>query len=181
MTEFKLVISTHDGKSYQKEIKSPEADNLLKKRIGDKISGDSLGYSGYEFEITGGSDKCGFPMRKGIQLPRKMVLLGKSVGFSGKNRNKKKQKGLIRRKTVCGELVTKIIRQVNLKVLKEGSAKLGEAAEEKPAEETPEAKEEKTKAKPAEEKKEEVKPEAAEEKPKEEPKLEEKAEKPEPK
>ena len=131
MVEFKLVLGAKDGKSYQKEIKSPEADNLLKLRIGDKISGESLGFAGYEFEIAGGSDKCGFPMRKGILQARKSILIGESVGFSGykrklgKKTTLRKQKGLIKRRTVCGEMVTKIIHQVNLKVLKEGSQKLG--------------------------------------------------------
>tara|TARA_Y100000310_G_scaffold112526_1_gene111012 strand:- start:314 stop:814 length:501 start_codon:yes stop_codon:yes gene_type:complete len=150
MTDFKLVLGTKDGKCYQKEIKSPEADHLLKQRIGEKVSGDNLGFSGYEFEITGGSDKCGFPMRKGIQEPRKSVLIGGSVGFCGKKRKhekkktRKKQKGLVKRRTVCGEMVTKIINQINLKVVKEGSQSLGEApATEAPKEEAKvEAKEE---------------------------------------
>ncbi len=126
MVEFKLVLGTKDGKSHQKELKSPEADFLLKRRIGETVKGDDLGFAGYEFMITGGSDKCGFPMRKGILQPRKKILLtGRTVGFSGKNRLKKKQKGLIRKRTVCGELITKIIHQVNLKVVKEGAAPLG--------------------------------------------------------
>ncbi len=134
--EFKVVIGTKDGKCVQKEFKDTEADVLLSKNIGDTISGDDLGLAGYEFVITGGSDKCGFPMRKGIQAPRKKVMIGKSVGFSGKNRNKKKQNGLFKRRTICGERVTKIIRQVNLKVTKEGKAPLGEApAEAAPKEE----------------------------------------------
>ena len=127
MVEFKVVLGTKDGKSHQKVVKSPEADNLLKKRIGDTVSGDAVGFPGYEFLVTGGSDKCGFPMRKGIQEPRKKVLIGKSVGFSGLKRDDTKQKGLIQRRTVCGEMVTKIIHQVNLKVTKEGSAPLAEA------------------------------------------------------
>jgi small subunit ribosomal protein S6e len=135
MVEFKLVIGTKNGKTYQKEIKSPEADALLKKNIGENIKGDELGFSGYEFLITGGSDKCGFPMRKGIQQPRKMVLIGKGVGFSGnkrplgKKKTLRKQKGLVRRRTVCGEMITKIIRQVNLKVVKEGAKSFEEAKE----------------------------------------------------
>lgn len=120
MTEFKLVLGAKDGKCYQKEIKSPQADELLKKKIGDTINGDTIGYAGYEFLVTGGSDKCGFPMRKGIQAPRKRILIGKSVGFDGKNRHGTKQPGLLQRTTVCGERVTKIIHQVNMKVLKEG-------------------------------------------------------------
>ncbi|MDO8655735.1 MAG: S6e family ribosomal protein [Nanoarchaeota archaeon] len=121
MTEFKLVLGAKDGKSYQKEIKSPHADELLKKKIGDSIVGDSIGFSGYEFLVTGGSDKCGFPMRKGIQAPRKKILIGGSVGFDGKNRHGKNQPGLVQRTTVCGERVTKIIHQINLKITKEGA------------------------------------------------------------
>ena len=141
MVDFKLVLGTKDGKSYQKEIKSPEADNLLKSRIGDTVSGDELGFSGYQFLVTGGSDKCGFPMRKGIQEARKKVLIGKSVGFCGKKRKlgkktvRKNQKGLVRRRTVCGEIITTIIHQINLKVVKEGAQPLApvEAAAESKA------------------------------------------------
>ncbi len=134
--ECKIVIGTKKGQSFQKEVKSPEADVLHKKKIGDQVSGDGLGLPGYEFEITGGSDKCGFPMRKGIQQPRKRVIIGESVGFSGnkrflnKKKNRRKQKGLLRRRTVCGERVTGIINQVNLKVLKEGDKPLGETPAE---------------------------------------------------
>jgi small subunit ribosomal protein S6e len=135
MVDFKLVIGAKDGKSYQKEIKSPESDYLLKRRINETISGKAIGFDGYEFQITGGSDKCGFPMRKGIQQPRHKILIGSGVGFSGKKRDKKNQKGLIKRRTVCGEMISKIIRQVNLKVVKEGSKKLDEAPEETKKEE----------------------------------------------
>ena len=131
MVDFKIVIGTKDGKTHQKEIKSPESDNLLKRRINETISGNLLGFDGYEFLITGGSDKCGFPMRKGIQEPRKRITVkGKTVGFSGKDRNKNKQKGLIKKRTVCGEMITKIIHQVNLKVVKEGAKPLAEAPAE---------------------------------------------------
>ena len=164
MVDFKLVLSTKNGKSHQQEVKSPEADNLLKNRIGDTIQGDSLGFAGYEFKITGGSDKCGFPMRKGILEARKRILIGESVGFSGKKRklrkntNPRTQKGLFKRRTVCGEMVTKIIRQINLQVLKEGAQKLGEAVpevkEEPKAEAAPKVKEEvKAEAKVEEEQK----------------------------
>jgi small subunit ribosomal protein S6e len=147
MVDFKFVIGAKDGKCYQREIKSPESENLLKKRIGDKVSGDNLGFNGYEFQITGGSDKCGFPMRKGIQIHRQKILLGEGVGFCGKKRKlrkkstRKKQGGLVRRRTVCGEMITKIINQVNVKVIKEGNQKFGaeEGVEEKPAEGTSEA------------------------------------------
>ena len=131
MAEFKLVLSRKDGKSFQKVVK--DAPIFLKKKITDKIDGKEIGMDGYELEITGGSDKCGFPMRKGIQQKRqKIILEGKTVGFNGKNRNKNKQKGLKRKKTVCGELIDGSIVQINLKILKEGKEKLGE--EKKPEE-----------------------------------------------
>lgn len=134
MTEFKIVIGMKDGKSLQKELKGGEADALHNKKIGDKIPGEPIGFPGYEFLVTGGSDKCGFPMRKGIhQARQKIFLKGRTVGYSGKDRNKKAQPGLITRKTVCGDRISKIIHQVNLKVLKEGHQPLIEpkAAEEK--------------------------------------------------
>lgn len=124
MVEFKLVLSAKNGKSYQKEIKSLDANSLTKYRIGDTVNGDSFGFSGYVFKVTGGSDTSGFPMRKGIQQPRKKILTGKGVGFSGKKRDKKNQPGLLKRRTVCGEMITKNTRQINLQVLAEGSPKL---------------------------------------------------------
>jgi len=188
MAEFKLVLSRKDGKSFQKIIKDKEAGALLKKRIGEKVSGSDIGMEGYELEITGGSDKCGFPMRKGIlQIRQKITVKGKSAGFSGKDRNKKKRGGLKRKKTVCGEMIDRGTVQVNLKILKEGKEKLGE---EKPVEEAAPAEEGKKEEAPVkekapkeekavEEKKEEPKPveEAKEEKPAEIPKEKEEVEK----
>ena len=131
--DFKLVLSTKDGKSYQKEIKGDAAEPLMRKRIGETVTGDAIGFSGYEFVITGGSDKAGFPMRKGIQERRKQIMVSGGVGFKGnkrflnKKKNTRKQKGLLRRRTVCGEMVDITTRQVNLKVTKEGAQPLGEA------------------------------------------------------
>ena len=141
--EYKLVLGTKDGKTFQQVIKDSEAAALHGKHIGDTVAGDAMGFPGYEFLVTGGSDKCGFPMRKGIQEPRKLILMGQGVGFCGKKRRfgkktyRKNQKGLVRRRTVCGERISKIIHQVNMKVTKEGAKPLGEApaAEEAPKEE----------------------------------------------
>ena len=71
MAEFKLVLSRKDGKSFQQVVKDDQAKFFLKKRVKDKLNGNDFGMEGYEFEITGGSDKSGFPMRKGIQEKRK--------------------------------------------------------------------------------------------------------------
>ena len=145
MVEYKLVIGQKEGKTIQQQVKDTQADVLHGKRLGETVSGDALGFAGYEFLITGGSDKCGFPMRKGIQDPRKVIMIGKGVGFCGKKRKlgkkttRKTQNGLLRRRTVCGERITKIIRQVNLKVTKVGAKPLGEV--DAPAEASSEKKE----------------------------------------
>jgi len=163
MGNFKVVIGTKEGKCLQKELEG--ANSLLNKRIGDKISGDDIGFAGYEFELTGGSDHCGFPMRRDVVgTGRKRIFAIQGVGL------KKKGKGIRVRKTVCGNTIHPNIVQVNLKVLKEGSASL---FEEKKAEAP---KEEPKEEKKAEEVKEVPK---AEEKPAEVPKKEEvKAEEP---
>jgi small subunit ribosomal protein S6e len=151
MAEFKLVLSSKDGKSYQREVKDKEAIPFLGKKIGDKIAGDGFGLAGYEVEITGGSDYCGFPMRKDVQgTGRKRILAVAGVGL------KKKGKGQRQRKTVCGNAIHGRIAQVNLKILKEGKEKLGakkeDKVEEKPAADKPEKKEQPKEDAPKEEK-----------------------------
>ena len=155
MAELKLTIGdAKTGKCVQKTVEGDAAKNLIGLKIGDTLKGEALDLTGYEFEITGGSDYCGFPMKKGIQGARKKVLIGPGVGFKGG------KKGIRKRKTVCGEIINEKVTQINLKVTKKGKADLGGAAEggEAPAEEA------KAEAKP-DEKKEESK---TEEKPKEE-------------
>ncbi len=62
---FKLVVSDPKSrKSYQKEV---SGEGILGKKIGDKFSGAAAGLEGYELQITGGSDKDGFPMRKDVE------------------------------------------------------------------------------------------------------------------
>ena len=149
MAEFKVVISTKDGKSVQKELKSPEADAFLDKKIGDKIKGDELGFKGYEFEIRGGSDKAGFAMRFDVQgTARKRIFTTSSCGVWIP------QKGKKCRKTVAGNTIHEDIAQINLKVIKQGAEPLVAPAEA-PAEE----KEVKAEEKPVEAPKVEAKPE----------------------
>jgi small subunit ribosomal protein S6e len=167
MVEFKLVLSDpKTGKSYQKEVKEAQAGGFLGKKVGEAIKGESIDLTGYELEITGGSDSCGFPMRKGINVPRKKVLGKNSVGVK-----KHKFKGTFKKKTVCGKTIAENISQINLKVTKEGKKKLADefgAKEEAPKEEA--KKEEKPKEAPKKEAKKE------EPKKKETPKKEEKKE-----
>ncbi|MCD6522916.1 MAG: 30S ribosomal protein S6e [Candidatus Diapherotrites archaeon] len=127
----KIVVSNpEDGKSYQKELEKAQEKTLYGKRIGDKISGDTIGLTGYELVITGGSDKQGFPMRADLHgTARKKVLLSKGPGFHPK------RKGERRRKSVRGNTISEEIAQVNMKVSKKGKEPLeklfGKGEEEK--------------------------------------------------
>lgn len=154
MVEFKLAIGdSASKKTYKAELKSPDADKLIGKKIGDKFKGELFGLAGYELQITGGSDNAGFPMRQDIQGPTRIkAILTGGTGFHSK------RKGLRRRKSVRGNTISPDISQVNCKVLKAGSKKLADVLG------VPKEKEEA----PKEEPKKEVKEEKKEEKPKKE-------------
>lgn len=110
----KAVISKN-GKSFQIEI---NGESIYGKKIGDKIDGNLIGLDDYDLQITGGSDKQGFPMRKGVSgTARKRLLLLGGPGY------RPKRKGVRRRKSIRGEVVSEEITQLNLKVLKEGKKK----------------------------------------------------------
>src|SRR3989338_592405 len=122
MASLKLTISdTKTGKSVKKDITDAEAEAFTGKDINETVSGDSVGFPGYEFQITGGSDYAGFPMRHGIVgAGRKRILTYKGVGYSGKDRWSKTQKGLRTKVTVAGQKVQSRTVQLNLKVTKQG-------------------------------------------------------------
>src|SRR3989344_6048136 len=119
MPEFKLVVNDpKTGKSYSKSINVEIFDN---KKIGEKIQGNPIGLDGYELEITGGSDKSGFPMRKDFQsVGRKRALLTKGPGIN------KMKKGIRKRKTIRGAIVSPDIAQINLKIIKQGVKSMDE-------------------------------------------------------
>ena len=149
MASFKINIAGKEGKCYKTEIKDQHAAPLMGLNIGEKVDGSKLGLEGYELQVTGGMDYCGFPMRSGILGQRKKINIYKSTGFKGA------LKGIKRRKTVCGHKINEKISAVNLKVLKEGTKKLADMFGKEKAE----GKEAKSEEKPAkhEEKKEEKK------------------------
>ena len=121
MSSFKLCISDPStGRTFQKEVKDNLARPFIGLNIGETIKGDLFDMGGYELQITGGSDYCGFPMRKGILGLRKKITIYGGVGFRGG------AKGIKRRKTVCGHKIHERISQINLKVIKQGSKKLNE-------------------------------------------------------
>jgi len=124
---FKINIGEKSGKTYKLEAVAP---GLIDKEIGEKIDGKEIksDFEGYEFEITGASDKAGFPALKqvpGTILQGVLLKYGKGMHKKPKKEGKKPQKepkpkGLRMRKKVRGKVISESIVQVNLKMLKEG-------------------------------------------------------------
>jgi len=132
----RLVIADPKiGKTRQIEIDDTKLRNLIGNKIGDTIAGNPFGFPGYEFKITGGSDSDGIPMRFDVHGGvRKKILMSKPPGY------KPKRRGLRRRKTVCGNLITDEVAQINMKVVKWGTKPLFEEKREKKAEKEEEKK-----------------------------------------
>jgi small subunit ribosomal protein S6e len=154
---FKIVVSEPKVKrAWQIEKDVP---SLIGKKIGDKVDGSLIGLAGFTLQITGGSDKDGFPMRSDLDgVVRKKALLTKGVGFRGTKKIRKvkyKVRGMRKRKYIRGNTISDSIVQINFKIL-EGEGDIPKIL-----------------GIPPKEKKEEPKTEAPkEEKPKEEPKKE---------
>lgn len=156
---FKINIATKDGKTFHLEV---DAKDLIGKELHDKIEGKDISsdLDGYEFEISGASDKAGFTAFKdveGMGLKKVLLTYGRGMKSRPKKEGKKKQlvkkpKGLRLRKTVRGKVISEAITQINLKIIKEGKKKLEEIFPEQNKVAEPEAKPEET---PKEEVKEE--------------------------
>ena len=114
------VIIGHKGKAWRFEVGN---EIVLGRVVGDKITGKDIKpeLDGYDFEITGGSDDAGFPLSKNVEgLGLRRVLLTKGFGMRERNR------GLRKRKTVRGKVISDKISQINMKVVNEGNKKLEE-------------------------------------------------------
>ncbi len=124
---YRVVISQKD-RAMQITV---EPANFMKafigKKIGETVDGNLIGYPGYEFEIRGGSDIAGFPMRKDVQGGiKKRVLVGKvSTGLKGKRLNEGDRFRIL----VRGNTITDQIVQTNCIVIKEGKVQLFVAKE----------------------------------------------------
>jgi small subunit ribosomal protein S6e len=162
MANFKFVISDpQNRKSHQLEVDQTKAIGLVGKKIGEEFTGDIIGLSGYSLQITGGTDKDGFPMHPQVHgQVRKKILLSNPPGFHPL------KKGERRRKMVRGDTISADIVQINVKIMKKGSVSLDEVAplkkKEKKEEKKTEEKPKEEKAEKKEEKKEEKKQEKVE-------------------
>jgi len=138
---FKFEIA--DPKAKRTYHFEAESETIMGKTIGEKVNGEDISpqLAGAEFEITGTSDKAGFPGFKSIEGPNlKRVLLTKGKGMHEKKR------GLRLRKTVRGNVISSDIAQINLKLTKPGAKSLAEmlGKEAKSEDKTEEKKEEKS-------------------------------------
>jgi small subunit ribosomal protein S6e len=122
LAEFRAIVSDpKDGKSYQAAVSGHHANSLIGKKIGDVVDGIFVGLPGFKLQITGGSDKDGFPMRKDLPGPRrKQLLVSKSIGFNALER------GLRRKKTMRGNTIAPDTLQINLKVTQHGMKPISE-------------------------------------------------------
>ena len=115
MAIFKVIVSDKHGRSISRELKDKEAQPLLGSRIGDLVDSSILGISNGKFQVTGGSDKSGTPMRKDVHGGvKKYILLSKGTGM------RNNREGIRKRKLIRGNIVTEEIYQLNC-LLVEGS------------------------------------------------------------
>jgi small subunit ribosomal protein S6e len=133
MAKFKVIVSDPEtGTSKVVELQEARATPLISKRIGEIMDGAVVDLPGHKIQITGGSDKDGFPMRPSVHGGvRRSIVLSGGVGFNPTN------EGMRRRKTIRGNVITDEIVQINIKIVeKPKGAKEGKKAKEKKEEKT---------------------------------------------
>jgi small subunit ribosomal protein S6e len=119
MAKFKIIVSEPEtGKSKTLEVEGARAVPLVGRKLREVIDGAAIGMSGHKLQITGGSDKDGFPMRPnahgGVRIS---VILSEGVGFRS-NRAGERQ-----RKTLRGNVITEEIVQINMKIVEKPEKK----------------------------------------------------------
>jgi small subunit ribosomal protein S6e len=120
MVEFKLVVS-EGATSYARSVAEPQAAGFLGKRIGESVGGDLLGLTGYTLQITGGTDRSGFPLRSDLPGSRQVRLfVGQGFGFDAPRH------GMRRRRTFRGGAISEDTVQINLRVDQKGAKPLAE-------------------------------------------------------
>jgi small subunit ribosomal protein S6e len=113
MAKFKIIVGDAEtGKSKSLEVEGARAVPLIGRKLGEVIDGSVVGMGGHKLQITGGSDKDGFPMRPNVHGGvRAGVVLSEGVGFHPS------RKGERRRKTLRGNVITEEIVQINMKIV----------------------------------------------------------------
>jgi len=116
-----VIADPKTGNCFQKELDKAKEAQLIGKKIGETFDGGIVGLPGYTLEISGGSDKDGFPMRPEISGTRRVTaFISSGAGI------RRVRKGLRRKKTVVGNTVSAQIVQVNTKIKEFGQKPLEE-------------------------------------------------------
>jgi len=91
---------------------------LFDKRISQEVAGEDLGdeFAGYVFQISGGNDKQGFPMKQGVLTNGRVRLLLKE----GASCYRSRRTGERKRKSVRGCIVGADLSVLNLILIKKG-------------------------------------------------------------
>ena len=132
-----VVADPKHGKCYQIEVDGTKSKPFFGMKIGNEFDGSLVGLTGFKLQITGGTDKDGFPMRKDLHgMERKRILLSAGPGF------RPSEKGERRKKTIRGATISEDIAKLNAKVLEYGQKSIAEVlgVSEKKEEKTEEKK-----------------------------------------
>ena len=97
-------------------------------RMGDVVDADTLGdeWNGYQFKITGGNDKQGFPMMQGVLKSTRVRLLLKG----GSKCYRQRRTGERKKKSVRGCIVASDISILNLVVVQKGEGEIAGLTDE---------------------------------------------------
>jgi small subunit ribosomal protein S6e len=127
LAKLKIIISDPEtGKSQSVELEETQAVPLIGIKLGEIIDGTSVKLAGYKLQITGGSDKDGFPMRPNIHGGVRVgAILSGGVGFHSTRKGERK------RKTIRGNVITDSTVQVNMKIIEKPKGKKAEKSKEK--------------------------------------------------
>jgi small subunit ribosomal protein S6e len=121
MADFQVIVGDDDGATYSFEVDGQDANRFIGRSIGETVDGDAVGLSGYEVEITGGSDQSGRPMHGEVSGSETTTLLSTGgVGFEPTVDGERK------RITVRGAEVSEETRQINAKIASRGDESVEE-------------------------------------------------------
>lgn len=121
MADFQVVVGDDDGTTYSFDVDGQDANRFIGRSLGETVDGDALGLSGYELELTGGSDTSGRPMRADVSgTATRAILSTGGVGFEPTVDGERK------RITVRGAEVSEETRQINAKIASRGDQSVEE-------------------------------------------------------
>jgi len=106
-----MIVNLANPKTKKTYTVKTDAPVFMTKKLGETVDLSALNLKG-KGQITGGSNKTGFPMVPFVSgSVNKKVLLSKGTAF------KPTHKGEKRRKTVFGDTINESVEQINVKIL----------------------------------------------------------------